>query len=414
MRSPIPSSRYWRPGLRLQLILAFGLLFAMLAGALAVAIGGLIYLRTGTQSAITIAGAKSRVAGEVAIATLLCRRYEKDIFLNLDSPDTRSIFLTQWQAAYTDLQRSIDQYANLANTDADRQQAAMWRQESSAYQSAILDTDQAIAAGRLTTPQAANAALALFQGSIRTLTDSAQAVAQRENTTLQRTNAVLATTSDQILYLIVGVCLIALVLALVWCILFPIRLLRPIQHLRVVTQRLAQGELTARAELVRADELGALADSFNQMAARIRQQMTELDQSAVVQGQNEQLRALLALVQDLETPAIPLLDEVLLVPLLGHLDTRRARLLQQRILEAVYAQHAQMVILDMTGLPMIDIAVAHHIQQLATAIQLLGAQTMVTGIRAPVAETLSQLGTLFEKIHVAGRLQEGLAAVLHK
>jgi anti-anti-sigma regulatory factor/HAMP domain-containing protein len=414
MQPPTQPSMYWRPGLRLQLIFAFGLLCIVLAIALAVAIGSLVYLRTETLSVVTIASAKSQIASDVAIATLLCRRYEKDIFLNIDAPEARAMYLAHWQASYTDLQRLIEQYAGLASTDQDRQQVVVWRRESSAYQNAILDIERAIAAGRLTTPQAANAALTPFKDSIRTLTDLAQAAAQGENAALKQTNIMLIATSDRSLYLLVGVGLVALVLALSWSILFPTRLLQPIQHLRTVTQRFAQGELTARADLVRADELGALAGSFNQMAARIRQQMIDLDQSAVVREQNEQLRTLLDLVHDLEIPAIPLLDQVLLVPLVGHLDTRRARLLQQRILEAVHIQYAHTAILDLTGLAMVDTAVAHHIQQLATAIQLLGTQVIVTGIRAPVAQTLSRLGTHFETVQIAGRLQEGIAAVIHK
>src|SRR5258707_8648068 len=100
----------------------------------------------------------------------------------------------------------------------------------------MLDIERAIVAGRLTSPQAANAALTPFKDSIRTLTDSAQAKAQREIATLQQTNIVLIATSDRTLYLLVGVGLVALVLALSWSILFPTRLLQPIQHLGTVTQ----------------------------------------------------------------------------------------------------------------------------------------------------------------------------------
>jgi anti-anti-sigma regulatory factor/HAMP domain-containing protein len=401
-----------RLGLRLQLILAFGLLCAVLAGVLALSISGVIYLRTQTQHAITVAGEKSRIAHEVAIATLLCRRFEKDLFLNLDVPATRATYLTQWQAAYSSLQQTIDQYADLASTDEDRQQVATWEWESSVYQRAVLDTERAIAAGQVTTPQAANAALTPFKASIRTLTDSARERAQQQSAALQHTNAALTATSDQLLQLLIGVGLAALLFALGVSLLFPTQLLRPIHSLRLVTQRLAQGELTARADLMRADELGALADSFNQMADQIRQQIAELDQSAVVREQNDQLRALLELVQDLETPAIPLLDGVLLVPVVGYLDTRRVTLLQQRVIEAVHTQRAQVVILDLTGITMVDTKVAHAIQQFVAAVQLLGARTIVTGISAQVAQTVTHMGVGFERVQIAARVQEGIAAVL--
>src|SRR5215510_3005757 len=117
MRSSTRSPHRVRLGLRLQLFLAFGLLCVVLTGVLALAVGGVMYLRTQTQHAITVAGEKSRIAQEVAITTLLCRRYEKDLFLNLDVPTTRATYLAQWQAAYTSLQQSIDQYADLSSTD---------------------------------------------------------------------------------------------------------------------------------------------------------------------------------------------------------------------------------------------------------------------------------------------------------
>jgi anti-anti-sigma regulatory factor/HAMP domain-containing protein len=409
-----PLRRRWHPSLRLQLMLASGLLCTILAGVLALALIGLVRLRTETQQAIAVAGAKSQIANEVAIATLLCRRYEKDVFLNLDVPTTRATYLTQWKAAYQTLQQTIDHYATLASTDEERQQVELWRRESRTYQGAVLNTEHAIAVGQITTPQAANAALTPFKDSIRTLTESAREWAQRDSVILQQTNTRLTTISDQFFQLLVGMGLVALLFALGWSILFPIRLLRPIHSLQRVTQRLAQGELTARADLGSADELGALADSFNQMAQRIHQQIAELDQSAVVREQNEQLRALLDLVRDLEIPAIPLLNGVLLVPLVGHLDTRRVDLLQERVVEAVYTQHTQTVILDLTGVAVIDTKVAHAIEQFVAAVQLLGARTIVTGINAHVSQTVTHLGVRFERVQIAARVQEAIAAVLQQ
>jgi nitrogen fixation/metabolism regulation signal transduction histidine kinase len=301
MQLLLPLRRRWHPSLRLQLMLASGLLCAILVGVLALALIGLVRPRTETQQAIAIAGTKSQFANEVAIATLLCRRYEKDIFLNLDLPSTRTTYLNQWQAAYQTLQQAIDQYATLASTDEERQQVEVWRRESKAYQGALLDIEHTITSGGVTTPQAANAALTPFKDSIRTLTESAREWAHRDSVILQQTNTRLTTISDQFFQLLIGMGLVALLFALGWSILFPIRLLRPIHSLQRVTQRLAQGDLTARADLTRTDELGALADSFNHMAQRIHLQIAELDQSAVIREQNEQLHAFLDLVRDLES-----------------------------------------------------------------------------------------------------------------
>jgi anti-anti-sigma regulatory factor len=105
---------------------------------------------------------------------------------------------------------------------------------------------------------------------------------------------------------------------------------------------------------------------------------------------------------------------VLLVPLVGHLDTRRVDLLQERVIEAVYTQHTQTVILDLTGVAVIDTEVAHAIKQFIAAIQLLGARTIVSGINAQVAQTVSHLGVRFEGVQLAARVQEAIAAVIQQ
>ena len=104
--------------------------------------------------------------------------------------------------------------------------------------------------------------------------------------------------------------------------------------------------------------------------------------------------------------------QIAIVPVVGHLDTRRVTLLQQRVIEAVHTQRAQVVILDLTGITMVDTKVAHAIQQFVMAVQLLGARTIVTGISAQVAQTVTHMGVGFERVQIAARVQEGIAAVL--
>ncbi len=413
MKLPHPRHR-WHPSLRFQLMLAFGLLCAILAAVLALALTGLMRLRAETQQAITVVSTKSQLANEVAIATLQCRRYEKDMFLNLDQPSTRATYLEEWQAAYQTLQQKINQYATLVSTDEERKQVETWYRESTIYQTALLNIEQAIANSEITTPQAANAALTPFKDSIRTLTNSSQGWAERNSALLQEANTSLTALSNQLFQLLIGVGLVALLLSIGWSIFFPIRLLQPIHSLHSVTQRFAQGDLTARIDLARADEMGALAESFNLMAQQIRQQIADLDQSAVVHEQNNQLRSLLELVRDLEIPTIPLLDGVLLVPIVGNLDTRRAKLMQERVTAAVYARRAEIVILDLSGIAVIDSQVAQVIEQFIAAIQLLGAHTILTGINAQVARTVTDLGVRFAQVEIAAQVQEGITAALKR
>jgi rsbT co-antagonist protein RsbR len=128
---------------------------------------------------------------------------------------------------------------------------------------------------------------------------------------------------------------------------------------------------------------------------------------------NTQMSALLSLVRDLETPTIPLLDGVLVLPLVGHVDTRRAAQLTESVLTAVHQQRARTVIIDITGVSTVDTAVAQRIEQLAQAVRMLGAQVVLSGIRAEIAQTMVVQGINFTGIATTGRLQDGVALVLN-
>lgn len=404
-----PPRRAGRFGVRTQLTLAFGLLCAILAATLALAIGSMLVLRAETQQAILVTGERSRAAADMAIATLLCRRFEKDMFLNLDDAAARRDYLVKWEAAFAELQRAIERYAALASTDAQRAQVATWREQSATYDQAVREVERAMSAGQLLTPQDANAALTPYKDPIRLLTDSARAQADADGQLLLEANARLAAIGDQSLLLLVGGGLAALLFAVGWAVFFPRRLLRPIAILQQATRQFAEGRLEARAALGRSDEFGALATSFNQMAEQIRVQITALDQRDLVQQQNAQLLALLELVRDLETPAIQLLDRVLLVPIVGNLDTRRVALLQQRVVEAAHTRGAQTIILDLTGMALIDTQVALAIERLVAAVRLLGAEPIVSGISTQVAQTAVDLGVSFGGARVVARVQEALS-----
>jgi anti-anti-sigma factor len=277
----------------------------------------------------------------------------------------------------------------------------------------MVSIQQGIMAGDITTPKTANTLLTPFKDPIRSLTDSAVAAAAQEQAALQQADRDILSAADRALKGLGGVSLAALLLALIWNRRFSQQLLRPIQQLHEATQRFAQGDLAFRAAVSRRDELGALASSFHRMAEQIQlQQDTEREQRALVQEQNDQLRSLLDLVRDLETPAIPLHDGVLLVPIVGHLDSRRVALLRERVLEAVYDRRADAIVLDLTGLTLIDTQTAQVLQQFVAAVQLLGTRTVITGITPQVAMTVSQLGLSFGVVRIASHVQDGIAAVL--
>lgn len=146
---------------------------------------------------------------------------------------------------------------------------------------------------------------------------------------------------------------------------------------------------------------------------QIAAQAADLEQKATaLEAQNEEQRRLLELVTTLEMPVVALADGVMLAPVVGHLDSRRAQALTARILEEVSEQRAQLVILDIAGVPAVDTEVAQSLLRAIQAVRLLGCNVMLTGISAAIAATMTQLGINMAGVSTARTPQEALERML--
>lgn len=125
--------------------------------------------------------------------------------------------------------------------------------------------------------------------------------------------------------------------------------------------------------------------------------------------QEELLRAQNATLAELSTPLIPISDEVMVMPLIGALDSRRAQQVITTLLEGIAESRAHVAILDITGVPVVDTQVANALIRAAHAVKLLGAQVILTGIRPEVAQTLVGLGADLSMITTQSSLQSGIA-----
>lgn len=152
------------------------------------------------------------------------------------------------------------------------------------------------------------------------------------------------------------------------------------------------------------------ADAASQAREVAELQLQEnVEQAQRLRQQNEQQQQLLSLVDSLETPTVALADGVILAPIVGALDTRRAERLTERLLKIVHTQRAELVILDITGVAVVDTGVAQAIRQTAQALRLLGCQVGLTGISVEIAMTLTQLGISFDDVQVARAPHEIIA-----
>ena len=135
-------------------------------------------------------------------------------------------------------------------------------------------------------------------------------------------------------------------------------------------------------------------DSADELAARAREQSRLLETLAA-----------------LETPAIEVAERVLLAPIVGHFDEQRADSLTTRLLNAIAARRIHTLILDITGLAMLDTAVAEHLVLLARGVRLLGATVIISGISPDSATALVQLGASLGDIRTTSTPADALAMI---
>lgn len=117
-------------------------------------------------------------------------------------------------------------------------------------------------------------------------------------------------------------------------------------------------------------------------------------------------------LQELSTPIIPLSKQILVMPLIGTLDARRMQDALEVLLSGVSRNQARAVILDITGVPLVDTHVAQSLVRSAQAVQLLGTRLVLTGIRPEVAQMLVSLGVELSGIVTRSSLQSGIEYVL--
>jgi anti-anti-sigma factor len=128
--------------------------------------------------------------------------------------------------------------------------------------------------------------------------------------------------------------------------------------------------------------------------------------------QDEMLRSQEALLAELSTPILRISEGALVLPLIGAIDSNRAHRVVEDLLAAVDVQHASLVILDITGVPLVDTQVANVLIQCARAVRLLGARMVLTGIRPDVAQTVVALGIELGDIVTRADLRAGITYAL--
>jgi rsbT co-antagonist protein RsbR len=146
--------------------------------------------------------------------------------------------------------------------------------------------------------------------------------------------------------------------------------------------------------------LDAYEPAANRIAVTVGVSFVE-ERERVIHDQQEALR-------ELSTPVLQLRERLLILPVIGMLDSSRARQLTEQLLGAIQQRRAAVVVIDITGVATIDRTVANHLVQTVEAARLMGASTVLTGLSSEIAQTLVDLDVDLGMIRTVGDLQGGI------
>ena len=127
-----------------------------------------------------------------------------------------------------------------------------------------------------------------------------------------------------------------------------------------------------------------------------------------VEERERVIREQQAAIRELSTPVLQVRDRLVILPIIGVLDSQRARQLTEQLLSAIQANRAKVVVIDITGVASIDMTVANHLVQTVNASRLMGASAIITGLSSGIAQTLVDLGVDLSMMKTVGDLQGGL------
>lgn len=156
---------------------------------------------------------------------------------------------------------------------------------------------------------------------------------------------------------------------------------------------------------------GAVA-IFHDISERKRWEKELEEQLAREKQSNDMLRRLSTTVAELSTPILEIWDDVLALPVIGVVDSRRSAEMMERLLEEITRTQCRFVILDVTGVDVVDTSTADRFIRLVHAVELIGARCMLTGIRSAVAQTLVSLGMDLGPLRTLRTLKHGLRECL--
>src|SRR6266576_669233 len=150
--------------------------------------------------------------------------------------------------------------------------------------------------------------------------------------------------------------------------------------------------------------LNRVLDAYEPAANRIANTVAV----SFVQERERIIRQQQEAIRELSTPVLQVRERLLILPIIGVIDSQRARQLTEQLLRGIRNNRAKVVVVDITGVPAIDSAVANHLVQTVEASRLMGASVIITGLSSEIAQTLVTIGVDLSKMNAVGDLQGGI------
>jgi rsbT co-antagonist protein RsbR len=152
------------------------------------------------------------------------------------------------------------------------------------------------------------------------------------------------------------------------------------------------------------DLLNRVLDAYEPAANRIANTVAV----SFVEQRERTIRRQQDSIRELSTPVLQVRERLLILPIIGVLDTQRAEQLTDQLLHGIRAHRAKVVVIDITGVPDVDETVANHLVRAVDASRLMGAAVIITGLSAEIAQTLVTIGVDLGKMNTVGDLQGGI------
>ena len=168
---------------------------------------------------------------------------------------------------------------------------------------------------------------------------------------------------------------------------------------------LLQGEYSEESAML-AEQLWALSELIDDLGLQTVRAFQK-SREAVIKRQQEELL-------ELSTPVVKLWDGVLALPMIGTLDSQRTQVVMESLLQRIVDTGAEIAIIDITGVPTVDTLVAQHLLKTVTAIRLMGADCIISGVRPQIAQTIVHLGLDLQGIVTKASLADALALALRR